>query len=114
MQKYTIDVMIITCIVERGAADDVVEAAKKAGAKAATISFARGTGIRERLGLLGIAIQPEKEIIEIGVHPSRADAVFHAMAEAGKLHLPGKGFIYMTQAVKALTYIPEATDQPQP
>lgn len=104
---YLPDVMIITCIVERGNADDVVGAAKKAGAKAATIYFARGTGIRERLGLLGIAIQPEKEIIEIAVHPSVADAVFDAMAEAGKLHLPGKGFIYMTQAVKAYTYIPK-------
>ncbi|WP_027390900.1 P-II family nitrogen regulator [Chrysiogenes arsenatis] len=106
-EYYLNNIMIITCIVERGKADDVVEAAKKVGAKAATIYYARGTGIRERLGLLGIAIQPEKEIIEIAVHPSAADAVFDAMIDAGKLHLPGKGFIYMTQAVKAYTYIPK-------
>jgi len=107
-KTYLTDLKIITCIVERGSAETVVDAAKKAGAKAATIFFARGTGIREKLGLLGIAIQPEKEIIEIAVADVIADAVFDAMVDAGKLHLPGKGFIYMTQALKALTYIPPA------
>ena len=38
-------------------------AAIKAGAPAATVVFGRGQGMRERLGPLGVAIQPEKEII---------------------------------------------------
>jgi nitrogen regulatory protein P-II 1 len=54
------DLVVITCIVQRGSADDVMKAANKAGATGATIYFARGTGVRERLGLLGIAIQAEK------------------------------------------------------
>ena len=54
------DVALITCIVQRGVADRIVEAARKAGAQGATVSYANGTGIRERLGLLGVAVEVEK------------------------------------------------------
>ena len=110
-KTYLENLIIITCIVERGKAEDVVEAAKKAGAKAATIAFARGTGIRERLGLLGVVIQPEKEVIEIAIVKEMADAVFEAMVDAGELYLPGKGFIYMTECLRALTYIPDGAKE---
>jgi nitrogen regulatory protein PII len=106
-KQYLTNLVLISCIVERGEGDNIVEAAKKAGATAATVLFARGTGIRERLGLLGIAIQPEKEIIEIVVDKDHADVIFDAMAEAGQLHLPGKGFIYMMECMKALTHVPK-------
>ncbi len=96
----------ITCIVERGKADAVVKAAMAAGAPAATISFARGTGIRERLGLLKIAISPEKEVIYIVAPHATADGIFDAMAKAGEIELPGKGFIYMVPVLRALTYLP--------
>jgi len=97
---------LIACIVQRGRADDAVKAAIKAGAPAATISFARGTGIRERLGLLKIAISPEKEVIEIVVAAERADAVFDALVEAGKLKTPGMGFIYMVPVSRVLIHNP--------
>ena len=93
---------LITCIVQRGKADEAVKAAMRAGAPAATISFARGTGIRERLGLLKIAISPEKEVIETVVPAEVADAVFDAFVEAAKLDTPGMGFIYMTPVGRAL------------
>ena len=66
---------------QRGKADEVV----KAGAPVATIYFARGTGIKERLGLLRIVISPEKEVIQIVVPDKDTDAVFQALVEAGKL-----------------------------
>ncbi len=103
-REYQANLQLITCIVQRGKADDVVKAALKTGASAATIYFARGTGIRERLGLLRIVISPEKEVIEMVVSNEKADAVFDAMIEAGKLDLPGMGFIYMTSVNKALMY----------
>jgi len=54
---------MITCIVQRGKADVVVQAAHDAGAQAATIYYGYGTGIREQLGLLGLAVDVEKEWI---------------------------------------------------
>lgn len=47
------DIALITCIVQRGLADTIIVAAREAGAQGATVHFARGMGIRERLGILG-------------------------------------------------------------
>jgi len=99
--------VVITCIVQRGRADEVTKAASAAGASGATIYFARGTGIREKLGLLGIAIQAEKEVISICVPEGNARPIFEAMVKAGKLNTPGMGFIYQTKVDKAVTYIPD-------
>lgn len=105
------DVCLITCIVQRGVADEVVRASREAGAQGATVSYARGTGVRERLGLLGIALEAEKEVIQIVVASDQADRVFEAMYLAGKLDTPGMGFIYMSELEKAATYIPESVLQ---
>ena len=102
------DVTLITCIVQRGIADTIIKAATEAGAQGATVYFARGTGIRERLGLLGVAVEVEKEVINIVVSSDDADYIFEAMYLAGKLDTPGMGFIYMTPLDKAATYIPPA------
>ena len=47
------DVSLITCIVQRGAADNIIAAARAAGAQGATVHYGRGMGVRERLGRLG-------------------------------------------------------------
>ena len=51
------DISLITCIVQRGLADTIIEAAQEAGAQGATVHFARGMGVRERLGILGVAVE---------------------------------------------------------
>ncbi len=111
-RRYLTNLQLITCIVERGRADEVVRAAMRAGAPAATITFARGSGIRERLGLLlRIAISPEKEVIDIVASSEKAERIFEAMVEAGQLDLPGKGFIYMTPVTKAVTHVPTPEEE---
>lgn len=54
------DIALITCIVQRGVADDIIQAAREAGAQGATVHFARGMGIRERLGILGVSVEVKK------------------------------------------------------
>ena len=98
---------LITCIVEKGQADQIVAAAREAGAQGATVYYARGSGVRERLGLLGVAVEVEKEIINIVVASEQADFVFEKMYMAGQLDTPGKGFIYITPLDKAATFIPK-------
>ncbi len=100
------DVALITCIVQRGQADAIVQAARDAGAQGATVHYARGTGIRERLGVLGVAVEVEKEIIDVMVSAEQADRVFEQMYLAGELDTPGKGIMYMTPLEKAATYVP--------
>ncbi|SVD13209.1 uncharacterized protein METZ01_LOCUS366063, partial [marine metagenome] len=40
------DVALITCVVQRGIADDIISAARQAGAQGATVNFGRGMGMR--------------------------------------------------------------------
>ena len=101
------DVSLITCVVQRGYADDVIKAAQEAGAQGATTYFARGSGVRERLGLLGVAVEVEKEMINIVVADDQVERVFEKMFLAGQLDTPAMGFIYVTALEKAATYIPD-------
>jgi len=88
---------LIHCIVQRGKADRIVKKAMQAGAGGATVWFARGSGIREKLGLLGIAISPEKEVIMIITQPELTDRVFNAIVKAGRLDVPGQGLAFVTE-----------------
>ncbi|MEL0326843.1 MAG: hypothetical protein VXA09_07575, partial [Burkholderiaceae bacterium] len=62
---YLTDAFLITCVIQKDQAEPVLEAAKNAGAQGATISYAQGTGIRERMGLIGVTIDEQKEVIRI-------------------------------------------------
>ncbi len=101
------DASLITCVVQKGLADEIVTAAQEVGAQGATIYYGRGTGVRERLGLLGLTIEAEKEVITIMVASDQLDIVFEKMFLAGKLDTPGMGFMYATTLEKAATYVPE-------
>ena len=107
-REFTIltDVSMITCVVQRGKADHVVQAAQDAGAQGATIYYGYGSGIRERLGLLGLTVDVEKEIITILVADDQVDRIFESMYFAGELDVPGSGIIYITRLDKAATFIP--------
>lgn len=100
------DVALITCIVQRGEADNIVKEAREAGAQGATVFYGRGTGVRERLGVLGITVEAEKEVIQVVVSTDQADRIFECMYIAGKLDTPGMGFMYLTPLEKAATFIP--------
>ncbi len=101
------DASLITCVVQKGLADEVVKAAQEGGAQGATIYYGRGTGVRERLGILGLTIEAEKEVITIMVANDQMDRIFEKMYMAGQMDTPGKGFMYVAQLEKAATYVPE-------
>ena len=104
---FLTDVRLITCIVQRGLADSIVNAAQDAGAQGATIFYAKGSGVRERLGILGVAVEVEKEVVNIVVSSDQLDTVFNNIYLAGQLDTPGMGFMYVTPLEKAATYIPD-------
>ena len=104
---------LIFCIVQRGRADKIIKNAIKAGAGGATTWFARGSGIREKLGLLGIAISPEKEVMMTVTPPEMTEQVFAAIVSAGKLDVPGQGLAFVTE-IKQLAGIfggPDAIEE---
>ena len=111
MEKRTItyltDANLITCVIQKDLAEPVLEAAKNAGAQGATISYAQGTGVRERMGLMGVTIDEQKEVIRIIVSEEQSDIVFEAMYLAGQLDKPGKGIMFMSALERVATYIPD-------
>ena len=100
------DVSLITCIVQRGIADTIVKAAQEAGAQGATVYYARGEGVRERLGILALAVEVDKGVINVVVAKDQADRILERMYIAGDLDTPGMGLIFLTPLEKAATYIP--------
>jgi len=106
------DVCLITCIVQRSDAEDVIKAAQDAGAQGATVHFAQGIGAHELLGVLSVAIDVDKEVVNILVSTDQADVIFESMYLAGQLDTPGKGAMYMVKLDKAATYVnPEIVER---
>jgi nitrogen regulatory protein PII len=65
-----------------------------------------GTGVRERLGVLGVAVDVEREVISVMVPVDQTDRIFERIFLAGRLDTPGMGYIYVTPLIQAATYIP--------
>lgn len=106
---YLTDVHLLTCVVASGLSETVLKAAREVGATAGAISHrARGIGARERFGLLGIAVEAEKDVINILVSSEQRDFVYDTIYRAANLDVSGKGYIYLTPLEKASAYIPES------
>ena len=60
------------------------------------------------MGLMGVTIDEQKEVIRIIVSEEQADRVFEAMYLAGGLDTPGNGIMFMSKLDRVATYIPEA------
>jgi len=81
-------------VTDRGRAEDVVDAAKAAGARGATIINGRGSGIHETSKLFAMAIEPEKEIIMIIVKDEIVQTVTDAISDAVHIEQPGIGVLF--------------------
>ncbi|MDD5687157.1 MAG: P-II family nitrogen regulator [Elusimicrobia bacterium] len=103
------DLNLITCIVQRGKADKVVKDAMKAGAEGATIFYARGTGIRQKLGFWGKIITPEKEVILIVTKKGQTNNVFDEIVKSGNLEKPGQGFAFIHAIDRAIGFLEQDT-----
>lgn len=87
--------MGICCVLQRGQANEVARVALDMGLCVPAVSFGQGMGIRDKLGLLRVAIPGQKEIIHIAGSRYDSETLMRMMIRAGQLDRPGKGFIYM-------------------
>ncbi len=84
----------ILCIVNAGFSDNVMDAAKSAGARGGTVLHARGSGGREAETFFGITVQEEKEIVMILVDAEIKADVLHTLYHAVGLNTPGQGIAF--------------------
>lgn len=101
--KFKRDLVALVHITDRDAAEPIARSAIKAGAQGATITYMRGYGLRDRLGLLRITKRHDKELITVVVDKYDVDAAFQAMAQIGRVDQPGRGLIYQLPISKGLT-----------
>lgn len=87
---------LISVIVNAGYADDVMLAARKAGAKGGTVINARGTGREEDVTFFGVTIVPEKELLMILAEKQAAPAILEAIRRTPSLNEPGIGIAFCT------------------
>jgi nitrogen regulatory protein PII len=91
---------VITVIVDKGKAEDVIDAATKAGSKGGTIMNGRGSGIHETSRLFSMDIEPEKEIVIILSETSMTKAIVTSIRQDLDMDKPGKGIIYIQDVNK--------------
>jgi len=85
----------ILAMVKPHLTDQVVEAAKKAGATGATSMPAKGTGIHEAKTFFGLTLDIPTDIVLFLLTDSLVDPVLTAVAEAGRFKEPGTGIAFV-------------------
>ncbi|MDL2290533.1 P-II family nitrogen regulator [Desulfovibrio sp. OttesenSCG-928-F20] len=93
---------MITVITNSGYADDVMAAARKAGATGGTILNARGTGTEEDVKFFGITLVPEKEMLLIVAASDKVEDIIKAASAVPKLSEPGGGIIFTNKVEEFL------------
>lgn len=113
MTQPNIDYDLIVTIVNKGFAEQVVEASKKAGAEGGTILQGRGTGIREKAKLFNIVIEPEKEVVLTLIDRKKTEKVLEAIMKSGQLDKPGKGiaFVMEVERTVGINHLPNQSNQ---
>ncbi len=103
---------LIVTIINKGVSKIIIKASKEAGAEGGTIIYGRGTGIRENKTLLGIPIEPEKEIVLTIVPQDITEKVLSAIIQAGELNKPGSGiaFVLDLKKVAGVCHLCESDD----
>lgn len=90
----TMNYEVIFTIVEKGLAQDVVDAAKLGGSTGATIINARGSGIHEHTKFFSMDIEPEKEIVMIIIQKDKVEDVIKSIEATMHIDEPGKGILF--------------------
>lgn len=87
----------IYTIVEKGNADDVIEAAQKAGSRGGTVMHARGSGSEEARKVFNMLIEPEKEIVLIISEEAKTKDIVESIRKETGIEEQGKGIIFITR-----------------
>ena len=95
MNNIKKDYKLIVTIVEKGNAEEVIEYSKMGGAEGGTIIPGRGLGANDTTKILGMLIEPEKEVVIILIPKSKVSSVLTAITEGMNLEKPGRGISFV-------------------
>lgn len=90
---------LIITIVQRGYAQDVVEAAKSVGAQGATVLHGRASGIGEIRRFYGITVEPQKDVVLMLVPHDIVGDVMRVVCQQAGLKTAGMGISFSLPVV---------------
>jgi len=85
----------IFAVVDKGKAEEVIDAATAAGSRGATVIHGRGSGIHEKKMLFSMPVEPEKDIVMILAPETLVEPISNAIREALRIDEPGKGIMFI-------------------
>lgn len=85
----------IFTIVNRGCANDVVDASVAAGARGGTILNARGSGAHQAAMIFDIEIEPEKEVVLTIVDADKTEIIVNAIRANSNIEQDGHGILFV-------------------
>ena len=93
---------VILALVNDDYQDQVIEAAKKAGATGVTILNARGEGVRDQKSFFGLAMESQKDMLLFLVEDFNSDKIMDAIYQSGKLGEHGNGIAFCWAVDRAI------------
>jgi len=94
---------LVLCIINAGYSQNVMEAARAAGAKGGTIIRARGSANPEAEEFFNIGIQSDKELLMILVPADIKDEVMKNIYNEGGLAKEAKGIVFSVPVTRTST-----------
>lgn len=85
---------LVVAIVNGGFSSAVIDTAVNAGAGGATLIKGRGTGVHETDNILGVRIQPEKDLIIILTPKEKRSSIMEAICKEAGLNTEGHGICF--------------------
>lgn len=86
---------VILTIVEKGSAEQVIDAAMKAGSHGGSIINARGSGVHETSRLFGLKVEPAKELVLILAASDAVRDIVRQISADLRLDEPGNGIVFV-------------------
>ena len=86
---------IIIALVNPEITDQVVDAAKEAGATGDVIIPARGSGVKETKSFFGLVIEDKTEMIMFLVEEHVVDKILDGIKDKGEFSKPGRGIAFV-------------------
>lgn len=87
---------LLSVIVNHGSADQVMDAARSAGATGGTVIHARGTARPDDASFFGITIVPEKELVMILAPKDKSARIMESVKAEFRDAEPGSGIAFRT------------------
>ena len=84
---------LITAIVNQGYSDDVMNAARSAGARGGTVIHSRRIAEEIATERMGLGVQEERELILIAAPDEDKVKIMQAIGEACGIHTEAKGMV---------------------